>query len=510
MNTITQADVLASGGVLAALLDKSAEATLRALGSNIRPTPSRVVDSLNRIIVHTDPHLDEYFAELLLRACLPREKWTCEFLEQSIYSATEDLTAKHLWPSSAVLGIGSTAADGILPLMLFDEHVAGQVRIAASCSQIVADKMLTDVPESIASVLREVNIIDEFGGAHQQNLSTLVKTLHDVRFWFGKDVDDDVEVRDVLSADWKRAIVDACLAAVIVCLAEGVDLIGDPAAKRASLSASLDNYVTHSVHSGHPRFDNAVHRVRSTYGDQARVFQEAVLRNRTHPILDSANQPIPQLLLLSRICFACEHCWGEKWRDLIATHFWEGEVQNQLNFYAVEEALAGLFADGKPRAVTPVGVFTRTVLPEILAEVRTPGPHLKTVKKQRRVWVLTVTPSAGVLRSHQAVTSYLNKNNDGCGVVLIRNSSAGTTAIFKGSAIPADYWERLVTEIVSKEGEADPTSDPMGCWHVIHDSQGGIAPFILNGNKSHQYVPRSVIDAQALSEVVRRTFYKHR
>jgi hypothetical protein len=512
MIAITQSDISGSGGVLAALADKSCECVRGVLKSGWKEPPQEVVGSLDRIIVHTEPHLDEYFAELLFRSCLPRDKQQCEFIEQSVFSATNDLGCQHLWPSAAVLGIGSTAAAGVMPLFLFDEHVSGQSKIAASCSQIVADKMFNAIPASLATVLTEVNTIDEFGGGHPQNLNNLIKTLHEARFSFGKDTADDIEMRDSLTPEWKRAIVDGCLAAVITCLENGVDLISDAAAKRASLASSLENYIQYSVHASHPRFLDAAQRIKGVFGDQVHVFQDAVLRDRRGPLRDAAGQPIPQLLVLSRVCFACEHCWGTKLRDVITTHFWEQEFQKQLNFYAVEDAIESLFVQGKGRAVTPVGVFTKTVLPEIEADVRTRGPRPQTQKKRRPVWVITVTPAAGIFKPNQAISSFINKKNEGCGLILVRDSMLGTSALFKGSAIPPAQWHRLVSEIVNKEGESNPPlagnqSEPSGCWHVTYDSSGGMAPFILNGNKSHQYVPRSGLDATALCELVKRTFY---
>jgi hypothetical protein len=512
MITITQSDVAASGGVLAALADKSCECIRRVLKSGWKEPPQDVLGSLERIIVHTEPHLDEYFAELLFRSCLPREKQKCEFIEQSVFSATNDLGCQHLWPSAAVLGIGSTAAAGVMPLFLFDEHVSGQSKIAASCSQVVAEKMFNSIPAAVATVLTEVNAIDEFGGGHPQNLNNLIKTLHEARFWFGKDTADDTEMRDNLTPEWKRAIVDACLAAVITCVEDGIDLKSEPAAKRASLTSSLDNYIQCSVHAGHPRFQDTANRIRSVFGDQVNVFRDAFLRNRRGPINDAAGQPIPQLLILSRVCFACEHCWGTKLRDVITTHFWEQEFQKQLNFYAVEDTIKSLFATGKGRAVTPIGAFTRTGLPEIMADVRTAGAQQQIQKKKRPVWVVSVTPAAGIFKPNQAISSFINKNNGGCGLILVRDTMVGTSALFKCSAIPQTQWQRLVSEIINKEGESNPSlagneSESSGCWYVPRDSGGGIAPFILNGNKSHQYVPRSGLDATALCELVKRTFY---
>ena len=507
MTTIANSDILASGGVLAALADKSCENFQRVLKSGCNKQSAKIVDALQRIIVHTEPHLDEYFAELLFRACLPRDKWQCEFIEQSVFSATNDHGCQHLWPSASVLGIGSAAAAGVTPLFLFDEHVSGQSKIAESCSQLVADKMLNTVPASIARVLREVNTIDEFGGGHPQNLNNLIKTLHEVRFWFGRDTADDAVLRDNLTPVWKRAIVDACLSAVVVCLEDGIDLISDASAKKASLEPSLENYIRHSAHASHPRFKDAVQRIRSVFGDQDRVFKDAFLRDRKGIIKDANGEAIPQLLVLSRVCFACEYCWGAKLRDVITTHFWEQEFQKQLNFYAVEEAIESLNAQKITRAVTPAGLFTKTVLPDIFADVRSGGPQSPLLKKKQPVWVVSVTPAFGIFKPNQAISNFINKHNAGCGLILIRDTITGTSALFKCSAIPTAQWERLVSKIIEKEGKVVPGLEPMGCWHVTYDSGGGVAPFILNGNRAHQYVPRSGLDATVLCELVNRTFY---
>jgi hypothetical protein len=109
-----------------------------------------------------------------------------------------------------------------------------------------------------------------------------------------------------------------------------------------------------------------------------------------------------------------------------------------------------------------------------------------------------MTPAAGIARANQAIASLFNKDNAGCGLILIKDSSLGTSVLFKGSGIPEDKWQALVALIKSKEDE---------CWHVIYNSGGTIAPFIINGNKAHQYVPRSTLDATTLVELVKRTFY---
>jgi hypothetical protein len=490
MITLSETDIADAGGFLAALSDKSVEYMQGVLGRSFTPPSRQAADHLERIIVHTDPHLDEYFAELLFRACLPREKWQCELVEQSIFSETDDLGAKHLWPSAAVLGVGSTFGGGVQPLFLFDEHVSGQSKVAASCSQIVADKMLSAVPASIAAVLEEVNIIDEFGGGHPQNLNNLIKSMHEIRFLFGASADDGSPIRDNLTPQWKRAVIDACLVAVIFCRENRIDLIADPNAKRDSLIASLENYITHSPHTSEPRFADAVNRMRSIFGDQQRTFQQAILR-------PPSGKSLPQLLVISRICFACENCWGEPIRDIIATHFWEGELQNHLHFYAVEDAVKAAIRSQRIKVSTSVGTITHNILREM--EIMAPDYRGGPLKKRRvNVLVVTMTPAAGVSRVHQAIQNYLNENNHGCGFILLKNAALGTSALFKGSHIPEEKWQKLVNVITSREGD---------CWHVIERSDGKIAPFILNGNKTHQYVPRTGLDDKALVELVRRTVF---
>jgi hypothetical protein len=350
---------------------------------------------------------------------LPKEKWRCELVEQSLFSADEDLGCKHLWPSAAVLGVGSTAGGGVQPLFLFDEHVPGQSKVAESCSQIVTNTMIKVVPAPLTRLLREVNVIDEYGGGHPQNLNNLIKTMHEIRLLVGQS-DDGTQLKDVLSPTWKKAVIDACLVAILYCLENGIDLIEDPETKRKALNSSLENYLRRSPHANDPRFAEAAHRMRGIFNDQKKVFQQAVLQGSKGPIRDATGKVIPQLLIIGRVCFACEQCWGPAIRDVIATHFWEGELQNHLNFYAVEDAVRTVVSGQKIRVSTHVGTMTHNVLRdiEIVAPEFRNGPPRR---RRAKVWVFTMTPSAGVTRVHQAIQNYLTDNNYGCGFVLIKN-----------------------------------------------------------------------------------------
>jgi hypothetical protein len=106
---LSKSEIASAGGLLATLALRSAQyigslakgATTSASGAGIR-----------RHIVHTDPHLDEYFAELLFRSCMGSSAWQSEFVEQSIFSKDNDFGAQQLWPDSAIFGIGRACGRG--------------------------------------------------------------------------------------------------------------------------------------------------------------------------------------------------------------------------------------------------------------------------------------------------------------------------------------------------------------------------------------------------------------
>lgn len=505
MLNIDQNSVRGSGGILSALSLRCCE-YIRSItpSADLFLWPEESVRDLERIIVHTSPHLDEYFAELIFRACLPPEKRACEFVEQSIYSKKNDLTCQHLWPTAAVLGIGGTVSGGARSLFLFDEHVVDEeigksARTASSCSDLVVKKIMPNIPAPIQRVLLEVNAIDEFGNAHPQSIAGLIKSVHEVRFAFKIDPTSDKYIRGSLTPDWKRAIMDVCITAILYCLQENIDLIGDPDGKRRSLEASLDNYAANCPHRDNRDFGDALHWIRSNYLDQAGAFADAFLmQDEKTPIRDATGAPIPELFILGRVCFACEQCWGANIRDLIATHFWEVAMQGQLNFYPIKRSVEEMFNRNLAKLVTGVGFLRKEILPPIGLGGGWKCP----------VWIVSISPNSSVFLPQKGIQNFINENNNidpgnkknkkGCGLVLIHDSIQGTSALFKCSGVPESKWERLVKLIKEKESD---------CWHIVPNRKGGIAPFVVNGNKTHQYVPRTGLDITTLARLVQRTFY---
>jgi len=459
MLKLTPQDIQSAGGFLSALT-KQCEGYVRSViqsKGRINFRYTNELCSLERIIVHTDPHIDEYVAELLFRACLPQTTDTpkLQFQELSISSKDNDLNCKNLFPTSAVFGIGSIASGGADALFLFDEHInkEGKSRTAESCSQIVANSFIPTLPQSVFTVLREINTIDSFAGAHSQHIGNIVKDIHETRFVF------DRNTKGLLDANWKRALIDACVTAVIYCLENNIDLFGKPEEKAEALKQSLTNYAQKSIHRNHEKFK-----------DQKKVYRapNAVLKDRNGEIKNKKGRSIPQLLILSRCCFACYKCWGEIITDIIFMHFWETIFQNQLNFRIVRDEVKSAFSKKGERFNTSVGSLKRKIL----------GNDL---------WVVSFSPNnpdfIGVTKN--AIQNYINNNNKGNAILLLENPFHNTKAIFQLKT-PESVWQKVIKQILSKED----------CWYQA-------APyFILNGNKAHLYHTKSRVDFDVLVKII--------
>ena len=471
MLKLTQQDIQSTGGFLSSLT-KQCESYVRSVlqsKGRLNFRYNKEIDYLERIIVHTDPHIDEYVAELLFSACLPQTTDTSklQFQELFISSKDNDQNCKNLFPTAAVFGIGRTASGGADALFLFDEHTSeeGKPRTAESCSQIVANSFIPTLPQSVYTVLREINTIDSFAGAHSQHIGNIIKDIHETRFAF------DHNTKGYLDANWKRALVDACVTAVIYCLENNIDLFGKPEEKAEALKQSLTNYVQNNVHRNHEKFKETNQGISDTYLNQKKVFgsPKAVLRDRNgNEIKNKKGRSIPQLLILSRCCFACYKCWGEIITDIIFMHFWETIFQNQLNFRIMRDEVKSAFGKKGERFNTTVVTLKRKILAKDL-------------------WVVSFSPNnpdfIGVTKD--ALTNYINNNNNGNAILLLENPFHTTKAIFQLKT-PESVWQKVVKRILSKED----------CWYQA-------APyFILNGNKTHLYHERSSVDFDALVKLI--------
>ncbi len=500
MIQLTQIDVKNSGGLLSALHYKSTNFL-----HNIIPQLDfmGLENYLRHHIVHTDPHLDEYFAELLFHTALPDKINRVEFMEESLYSATNDFGAKLLWPNSIVFGIGSTVSYGVQPLLLFDEHLSGKGKSLPSCSAVVLDYLENKggftITDSIKTLLKEISSIDEFGNAHSQHLGNLIKTLHNVRFLFYKGNTQKEDIRDFLSHSWKRTIVDISITSLIYALENKIDIVGDPSSKKEALKNSLEHYIIHSPHKTNPHFEDARQTISSNYGNQNAVFANAVLKGSGGTVLkDTLGNTIPQLLILSRICFASYYTWGEEITNLLMMHFWEVEFQNQLNFISFSNELEKVLINMRDTdSRTPVGIIRAKILPNIEIQKAIPNSQnkqQKVISLRKPVIILNLVPRGDIFSANKPSLNYLNSHNDGCGIVFLEDPLLGTKTLFRASNFPNDKWVKLINVIKSIEPNCwyDPSTDPLRP-----------ATFINNGNKAHQYVQRSGLDLLSLADLIK-------
>jgi hypothetical protein len=96
---------------------------------------------------------------------------------------------------------------------------------------------------------------------------------------------------------------------------------------------------------------------------------------------------------------------------------------------------------------------------------------------------------------------FLRNCHDGRGCIILHNRKSETTFVGKGIALTQSVWSRFCEEIVKLEGESIPTPQGCGCWHIIRHGQL-VAPFLLNRNPAHQYVPKTCLNARKVLELL--------
>lgn len=504
MINLTNAFIKGSGGLLQALIYKSAEYIESIIGrQNIKGLGDKE-RYLRRIITHSNPHLDEYVADLLLTAALPRPLRAIPFEEQTIFSKDDDADCKLTWPSSIVLGMGASVSGGASPLLLFDEHSEDSTRAAASCCQMAADALFVRLPQSIRTVLHEANSIDQFGSAHDQNLSNIIKDFHEVRFAFAKDAASGEEVSDFLTPEWKRALVHACLTAVVYCLENGIDLRSEPEAKVQALSHPLEIYRANNLRRGHAMFKSTDERTSGLYlkAAQEKVFSEAGLKakvaNRIVTQKDNLGVEIPQLLIASRVIYACRHCWGEGIATLIALHIFEVEYQAQLNFKAVFHEIESMFENRSSKILTPIGILEQSSLPPVLIQgVRKQRGLSTPFEGEYPLILIGISPDSGVIKPNRAARNFINKKKNGLGIILVDDTTLGTKAVFKCDNTPYPKWAKLCAALQDLE----PNS---WSWQ---QSAGQGYDYILNGTRAHRHMEPSSLTFRTLARLLRATFY---
>lgn len=477
MLQVTQYDIQKNGGFLSALSRKSEEYIRSILSQDVIASNLKGKEKyLDRIIVHNNPHLDEYFAQLLFRAILPAEinPGKLDYQEVSITSEDNDLNCKSLFPSSVVFGIGGKVSGGTTPLFLFDEHKSEKrSENTASCSQLVADVFLRKKPLSISTMLREINAIDMHGMAHSQHVGNIIKQLWDAKFVLSSD-----GTWCTLTPKWKRAIIDAALVAVIYCLQNGIDLFH----YSKENNQIFINYANLYKRNAHRRNNGYFKNFTVNHYTDMRIFtsDNAFLRQKNGGfILNKANNKIPQLLMIQKICYACYKCWGDHITNIIMLHFLELLANSRMHFVMAQAEIEAALSQDGDRFRTQLGLIERRLLKNFRVKDRN---GLET----RDLTILYIAPLEFDIHmaAKNAALNYLNTRHNGCGLLLMENNTMLTKALFAGKSVSEQPgWNTMVDAIQSKEPKA---------WFK------GAPDHILNGNSAHLYRPRSKLDIETL------------
>lgn len=475
-----------SGGLMRAVSRKAAQILRGDLqGLDIRQFPEEITANWRHILLHSHPHMDEYLAAYLLRSCLPDSMHTLTTGETALYSRTDDAQAKATWPHAAVLGVGNVVNGGAQAMLLFDEHEAGgEEKTISSLVMLMKRYMLgtQKPPYALYQLLREVDHIDQYGTSHPKALSTYTKFMQNTPLHTIGD--------EFMCAEWKTAVVDACLAAFYLALKTPGLNFRNKLAWLPMMRASLEDFAQRTALRHHPDFDAAYRKISNFMTDS---FAYRAARGDTKYLIP-AQQNLAKTteaefnMLTPYLPLLCFRFWGGALGQLLLCPLWEcrfySEMLNTANYRALRK-LAPAKQDTFGPEATGIGRLT----------VRTCRNTLDSLP----VKIIEYAPAPGQ-GAPAPVNQYIRTELEGCGLSIFRNTGSGTMVIGKSEKIPAALWEMICDRLVALEGLSDDLTQ-CGAWHVTRNP-AGLAPFLLNGNPTHRYVPESTVDAQQLADIV--------
>jgi hypothetical protein len=505
------------GGILNALTFASAQYVYKVLekhnGDSITRFDSAKAKKLKRTIIHKNAHLDEYFAELIFRAILPPYLKDVEVCEHVLMSKEDDTYAKVSWPNGVVFGIHADEAGGAKALAFYDEHHSDGSRIKPSCSQLVAEEYLGNViPQSVQKVLDEVNYSDSHSGAHQFNIKNLFFAMHDILYVVGKDEIDDHSITKYLTENWKRAIVDSCLTAMIFVYENRLLPVEFDDSSKESIERvtkkSLDYFLSKSILSASsPEYFEQVKK------NLLRMFKvwrkEESGDNNYHKTIDGAvwrdddGKIIkPQILILQNVCFALNKCWGENIANFVMMHIWQILFQQQVAFQEVKNEIIKI-TESEGKGITKFGYIERTLISNLNFV-----PHQSIKDRRKRnlninspLWVYEVSvtnpnyPNVKTVLGSIINDDYPQKGNNGFGLFILHDKTINSKIVNNGQTIPDTIWVKLSDKILRQEPD---------CWFQLKSAEGGYADFILNRNKAHQeHFPSTLIDKDFIINAVK-------
>jgi hypothetical protein len=487
--------IKSQGGIIKALNFTSAKYLRSVLDKSktkpFKSYPKEKVDRLKNIVVHTNPHLDEYFAELLFRAILPDSHKTLPLVDYVRTNNSVDSYTDSLWPNSAVFGILPDDRSESKALDFFDEHRGDGTRSKYSCSQIIADEFfLGNTPKSFLKILKHVNYTDSQSGSHQFNLKNIIFKMHEIHFIIKWDPSQNRFISKKLDEEWKRSIVGACLTAMVYILENR--LIEDelPESRKIQMEAmakrSFDYFLSRTVLKDYsPEYfkQASSHFLYLFKVGNHKTIDGAIWKNADGDVIDR------QILIIHYLVFATEKCWGKKISSFIMMHIWQILMQYQLSFLETRSIIQEL--DEMQGAVqTNFGSIQKYCLNDLTfqPEQQEDDSRKREFKENSELWVYEIFvdnpnyPNVFNVANSVINNAYSQKGNNGFGYVVLRDLTNNSMIISSGSTVPYRIRKKVSDEVKALEEE---------CWFQLVGNNGLYTPWILNRTKSHQEQPPS-------------------
>ncbi|MBQ7609249.1 MAG: hypothetical protein IJU76_14975 [Desulfovibrionaceae bacterium] len=458
---------------LASLVCRTAADYISVLLRNTPATLPEGANDVTMLCTHLRPHLDEYMAMLLFRSLLSEDKHVLPIEETVINHATNDAALRERWAKAAVFGMGGVQNGGAHPLLLFDEHVQeGKCHHAYSSVALVVQQLFGNarLPKALYQLIREIDLIDAYGGAHPKHISNYILRIHDC-------TENKCLAHTIES---KQAIVEACIVALLRAAECEIPYWQDDFWQERVLSSFSMHIKTSSL-----RHMAGFEQATAQILNNLRSFRQPRFSTLSK---DTRSHRLFQTLMVPFVVPLLPLVFGEAITPLV-TLLWDSRIMTQINYAIVLQNLEEhVGPDPEDTDITTtIGHITfRKVHTNFGNAAVTP-------------WILEIQPKNGITNVRQAVISFVRKYNNDNALTLLRNTETNTLVLSRSAGISLEQWKALVDWLVAKEGSSDTEGQP-GCWHVVSNAQGIPADFILNGNAAHRYVPPTQITADALVE----------
>jgi len=174
-------------------------------------------------------------------------------------------------------------------------------------------------------------------------------------------------------------------------------------------------------------------------------------------------------------------------------HYWETIMQGQIIFQKLLDEIKKMHENNQDNVSTNIGSIERIKLHDHQFQQKVNVNDHFSYKPNKNLIFYQIAPVPSAFGVHKSFVYFLNgKDFQGFGFIVVHDKFNGTKAIFRGSGIPDVIWKKLTDKIKLLEPES---------WYDA-SSELSKSFFLLNGNRTHQYVPQSDIGITELAKIV--------